>query len=892
MFRGAVELGAAAAALLVSTALTVCAYHARERSESMHELARLALEDVSRRVEQSSRNLRSVRSMNDAVAISRARSLAEMIKADPTLLDESSRCRFDALAADLNVDELHVSDARGVLVRSFPSRYEGGDMSSSAQSAEFMPAITNADFALVQEPQCKGLDAGDDRCGSMFQYAGVARRDAPGIVQVGYRAERVAEAMRLADVGEIVATTRVGRDGRVRIEKVAPGSRPASREVRVEVDGDGRRCSVFEADTCEYRISVVMPEVAPVLGSDRAIALLVSLDLLFFMLVLALVPAVRGVIARDFRVLRGELGSGAGRASSLARMATSPLSVSAFAFFAAVIAVIWIVASRQAYRDACDKLKASAADMVHEIDNCVDAQLAFVGHELCHKYASPEAMAAIDLKEAMATYFLDEINVVAGDGVCVASTVKEICGQDQWSLANPAKFCQSLIVDGNQVFSQPFRESATEPGVFRKYVGVAFPPPAKGYVQIGFERVRLQSSVDYRLKPLAINWHIGESGFFIISKTSNGLILSSPGAVYDGKTVAEVGFDVFAARNNQNVDDRDPVTCDFLGFRHLGYFVASFNGVECLCTSGVVNQFHRYVAALPLSEVYGPSRRDVAVTAAALLVALVLVVFFMTRMSDLVASLKGFIAKDKERRERDLAISKTIQTSSLPVVFPDKPTWKIFARMITAREVGGDFYDFYELPSGKVFFLIADVSGKGVPAAMFMMRAKTTIRACMFGCPDLGQAICRANNALSDNNEANMFVTAWLGTFDPATGEVEYVNAGHNAPLVRRADGSVEWVRLRSGVVLAAMGGYKYRVDRLHLAPGDSVFLYTDGVTEAMNESGELYGERRLEAAMRASDELFVQFVLRDVERFAGGAERSDDITMLALDFKKQTKGE
>ena len=104
MFRGAVELGAAAAALLVSTALTVCAYHARERSESMHELARLALEDVSRRVEQSSRNLRSVRSMNDAVAISRARSLAEMIKADPTLLDESSRCRFDALAADLNVD--------------------------------------------------------------------------------------------------------------------------------------------------------------------------------------------------------------------------------------------------------------------------------------------------------------------------------------------------------------------------------------------------------------------------------------------------------------------------------------------------------------------------------------------------------------------------------------------------------------------------------------------------------------------------------------------------------------------------------------------------------------------------------------------------------------------
>ncbi|MBQ6135796.1 MAG: serine/threonine-protein phosphatase [Kiritimatiellae bacterium] len=884
-------LVAVCAALVGSSVLTVLAFRERERIESRSELARLALEDVARRVEQSVRNLESVRAMNDAVALSRARAFSQLIASDPSLLDVASRGRFNAIAADLNVDELHVTDSTGMLVRSFPDGYEGRDMASSAQSAAFMPAITNSAFELVQEPQGKGLSLGDDRYDTVFQYAGVARRDSPGIVQIGYRAERVAEAARLADVDQIVATTRVGRDGRIRIRKLAPGESPASRAAMRERDLNGAECMVFETDCAGYRVSVVMPESFALIGADWAPSVLLAVDLLLILLALAAVPRLRRAVAGEYSSLRDDLSTHAVAPSGFRRMFLSPLSLAAFAVFAVALALIAWYTSRQAYRDACESLRAAAADMIEELDNCIDAQLAFIGQELCFEYGTPEAMRDLDLAKMMKTYFVDEINIVNEKGVCIASTVDDIRGQDQRSLVNPGKFCKALIDDGEGVFSQPFRESATEPGIYRKYVGVAFPPPARGYIQIGFERIRLRDSLDNRIKAIARNWHIGERGFFVVSKTTNGAIVSSVAGEFDGKTIAEIGFDVFSARTRQNVDDRDETSRAFRGFRQLGIFSSRINGEECLCTSGVVNQFHRYVAAIPLSEVYASPRRAVAIAAAAMFAAMVLVVFFLTRMSDLVASLKRFIEKDKEQREQDLAISRTIQTSTLPVVFPDTPTWRIFARMMTAREVGGDFFDFYELPSGKVFVAIADVSGKGVPAAMFMMRAKTAVRACVFGLSDLGAAISSANDHLSENNEANMFVTAWMGVFDPATGDVEYVNAGHNPPLVKRADGSVEWLRKRSGPVLAAMEGVRFRVESLRLAPGDSLFLYTDGVTEAFNSAGELYGEQRLEAALRASDEKFVDFILADLERCVAGAERADAITALALDFKRAGEG-
>ena len=875
-------------ALGVAVVLTVVAFLSRSRRESDYELARLGLEDVSRRVERESRNLRSVREMSDGVALSRARALARLVAENPTILSAARRSEFDAYARMLEVDELHVSDEKGVLVRSFPALYEGRSLADSAQSAAFMPAITNRAFELVQEPQGKGISVGDKQIdGMVFQYAGVSRIDSPGIIQVGYRAERVEEALRLSDVGAIAATARVGRHGKVSIVKNDGLGEIVGSGHRHVVDPKLGPVAVFESDTSGYRITVTVPESGSFLAEEDMFSVLVVLDLILLLLFLVSMPSLRTLLVNDFRILRRQLSVKVERSVSFFHLVFSPLAIAAFVAFVAVIAVIAVVSVRNARHDAEERLRMAAADIVAELDDCVDFQLSFIGRELTLKYGSPEAMKTLDLMAMMRTYFVDEINVVDGRGLCLNSTVTAIVGMDQRSLSNPARFCEALIDRGEEVFSQPFRNSATEPWVYRKYVGVAFPKPAKGYIQIGFERSRLLNSIDYCLRDIAHAWHIGETGFYVVSKTSNGEILSARNESYEGGTLAGVGFDVFTARMRQNVDERDPESRDFLGFREVNFFESEFDGVECLCTSGVVNQFHRYVAAMPLEEVYGEVYSTVALTAAILFVVMVAVVFFMSRLSALVASLKGYIARENTNRERDFAIARTIQMTSLPVAVPDEERFKVFARMDTAKEVGGDFYDFYRVPSGKLFFLIADVSGKGVPAAMFMMKAKAIIKACALEVGDFASFIAEANARLAENNDAQMFVTCWFGLLDDESGEFEFVNAGHNPPLVRRADGTVEWLKDRGGVALAAMAGMKYRVHRNRLAPGDSLFLYTDGVTEAMNRNGELYSEQRLERCLARSGENFVTEIRADVAAFAAGAEQSDDITMLALDFKQ-----
>lgn len=885
-----VLIAALSAGLVAALVLTVVASREQAVREARHELARLGLEDVARRVERSVSNLKSIRAMNDAVAATKARSLAELVAADPSVLLPANRARFEALAKLLDVDELHVSDERGVLVRSLPSVYEGHGMADSKQSAAFMPAITNADFVLVQEPRDKGLATGQEGLDQLiFQYAGVARRDRPGIVQVGFCPARVAEAMKLADVNEIARTTRVGRSGRVRITRLEnPLDEPAG-GCRTELAPDGSRLSVFEA-VCEgYCVAVVLPEPAEFLSAPNAVSLLVVVDMVLFLLLLVALPTVQETLRRDVVELRRRLTEQMGGSASFLRTLRSPLSLAVMVVFLAASVLLGIFLRMSAATAARERLRASASDMVSDLDNCVDAQLVFVGNGLCEAFKTPEEMAGQDLAKLAETYFVDEINVVDGNGVCLNSTVPEIRGSDQWRKPNPAKFNQALLKDGEEVFSQPFRASATEGNVYRKYVGTAFRPPAKGYVQIGFDRVRLRTSIDSRLRELAEDWHIGETGFFIISRTSDGEILSCDIPEYVGQTLAGVGFDVFAARTLENVDRRDPVSRDFLGLKSVNYFVSNVGDRKCLCTSGVVNQFHRYIAAIPLAEVYGGAWRATVLVGSVLLLVLALAAYFLSRLSNLVLSLRGYIAKDRAQREKDLTLAKTIQMSALPLAFPDTERYRIFARMDTAREVGGDFYDFFALPDGRVMFLVADVSGKGIPAALFMMRAKALIRAAALRSgADLAAVVVAANDALAEANEAEMFVTAWIGAIDLKTGELSYVNAGHNAPLVKRADGSVEWLRARSGLVLAAMGGVKYRVQAVKLSPGDSILLYTDGVTEAMDAAGAQYGEERLERTLKSSGPAFVSTIRQDVAAFVGETEQSDDITMLAFDFKSQ----
>lgn len=261
-----------------------------------------------------------------------------------------------------------------------------------------------------------------------------------------------------------------------------------------------------------------------------------------------------------------------------------------------------------------------------------------------------------------------------------------------------------------------------------------------------------------------------------------------------------------------------------------------------------------------------------------------------------VEALQGWIAEAEARMESELSAARAIQQAALPSTFPpfpDIPSFDVFATMNAAKEVGGDFYDFFLLDdsgpgSGRLAFLIADVSGKGIPAALFMMKAKALVRRELQSGSELSRAIERANAELADGNDACMFVTMWVGILDYETGHVDYVSAGHNPPLLWQEQGGWRWLPERSGLPLGLIDGGSYGTFSFDCGPGDKVLLYTDGVTEAMNIDDELYGEERLEAVANAATgdhpEALVKAVRQDVASFAQGAEQSDDITILALE--------
>ena len=210
--------------------------------------------------------------------------------------------------------------------------------------------------------------------------------------------------------------------------------------------------------------------------------------------------------------------------------------------------------------------------------------------------------------------------------------------------------------------------------------------------------------------------------------------------------------------------------------------------------------------------------------------------------------------------------------------------------MTAAKEVGGDFYDFYSLDDNTVFFLAADVSGKGIPAAMFMMTAKTIIKDLAERGLPINEIFTKANEKLCENNESGMFVTAWMGILDLTTGKVQFANAGHNTPLLKHEAGSFEYLKTRAGFVLAGMEGVRYRAGEITLNPGDRLFLYTDGVPEATNTDNKLYGEERLLSFMNqnASTEAteLLPALKANIDEFVGEAPQFDDITMLCLEYK------
>lgn len=256
------------------------------------------------------------------------------------------------------------------------------------------------------------------------------------------------------------------------------------------------------------------------------------------------------------------------------------------------------------------------------------------------------------------------------------------------------------------------------------------------------------------------------------------------------------------------------------------------------------------------------------------------------------------ITAEKERIGTELYIAKNIQASMLPCIFPafpERTEFDIYATMDPAKEVGGDFYDFFMVDERHLAIVVADVSGKGVPAALFMVIGKTLIKDHTKPGRDLGEVFTEVNELLCESNSEGLFITAFEGVLDLVTGELRFVNAGHEIPFVYKGNG-FETYKIRAGFVLAGMEGIRYQCGSMQLEPGDKIFQYTDGVTEAANQKREMYGMGRLGAVLcrneSAAPERLLACVKADIDAFVGDALQFDDITMLCLEYKERMRVE
>ncbi len=250
--------------------------------------------------------------------------------------------------------------------------------------------------------------------------------------------------------------------------------------------------------------------------------------------------------------------------------------------------------------------------------------------------------------------------------------------------------------------------------------------------------------------------------------------------------------------------------------------------------------------------------------------------------------------KEREKISADLNAAAQIQDGMLPHIFPgipDRTDFELFASMNPAKDVGGDFYDFFFIDKDHLALVIADVSGKGIPAALFMVISKTIIknRASIGDSLSPAQILHDANNQLCEGNASGLFVTVWLGIIDLNTGLIKAANAGHEYPAIRQPGKKFELLKDSHGFVLAGLEGSKYKEYEIQLEPGATIFVYTDGVPEATNANNELFELDRLEKALNINPEAkpkdLLPIIRREVDRFVGDAPQFDDLTMLSLTY-------
>ena len=558
-------------------------------------------------------------------------------------------------------------------------------------------------------------------------------------------------------------------------------------------------------------------------------------------------------------------------------------------------------------------------DVEADVKEKSDTQLLGLVEQIESEYAEN---ANTSLQNLAKKYNVKEINVVDIRGMIVDSNdVSIINNYDMNSEDQSREFVE--VLKARESFVQEYGPRG-EDSAWRKYAAARL--DGGGFIQVGYDAEQFHAMLDEFVVDVTKNRHVGTGGFVAVLDETRSLVIDND---YSGRDVSVIGIEppeeMLRGETATSLYEADIVD-EKTGLSEKHMYVFKF--VEGYCI----------IAALPESE--AAFMRDASLYTSIFMQVIIFATLFVfiyilikrviinnlekindtlgritrgdlnvtvdvrtshefSSLSDdinsTVSTLKRYIAEAAARIDKELEYAKQIQLSALPTNFPDGDDYSIYARMMAAKEVGGDFYDFYKLNDNTVAFLAADVSGKGIPAAMFMMTAKTIIEDLAESGIPVNEIFTRTNEKLCENNESGMFVTAWMGILDLGTGILQFANAGHNPPLLKRANGDFEYLKTRAGFVLAGMEGVRYRVGELKLSPGDRLFLYTDGVTEATNTENKLYGEERLVEFMNENSTVDSRKLLpalkANIDEFVGEAPQFDDITMLMFDYRPKEGG-
>lgn len=559
----------------------------------------------------------------------------------------------------------------------------------------------------------------------------------------------------------------------------------------------------------------------------------------------------------------------------------------ALALYATIMAVTWGIGTQDAREKTEALLDFAVLDLYSSVEGSIDALLWHSAIDIVRQLGAVQTLSQEEMTDLAERHDIDELNVVDRTGLIVASNDPICLGVRMGDNPVTAPFLQ--LTDGKTpTVSQPFRAHAHNPEVRVKYLGVAF-PGGDGYVEVGLYEHRLGTMMPALLGYIFDEWIIGRTGFYLCANPDDGTLLSNPARhKNEARTLSETGYNLAAAapyESSYRKSDQELLDAVSKGTTSKETFTQRLFGEKCRCRALLFGE-HRFVAAVPDREFFSIRNQNAAVLGGLLLLVLGTLTVLLDRISCAHDAIQAFYAAEDERRVKDMRIAATIQESALPPPLPKDPRFDLDARMQTARDVGGDFYDFFMLDASHVAFLVADVSGKGITAALYMMTAKTLIKDTLLVLRDPAAALTRVNHELCQNNVANMFLTAWVGVLDLDTGVVTYANAGHNPPVLLPA---AAFVTEKSGPVLAFLDSVKYKPLTLTLAPPESLFLYTDGVTEATDAKNELFGEERLLATLKAAmstnpSPATVTSVTRfAVSAFMEGMPQSDDITVLAI---------